>query len=123
MPLEGIRVIDLWLDGNVSDDYDTLAQHWARVAKAAEEIGEAIAQLILWTGQNPRKPRDPNAKHEMLNELADTAMTGMLAIQHFTKDTSETDGYLSAALAKTVSRAIDAGYTPRYSSQGKETAQ
>jgi hypothetical protein len=118
--LEGIRITDLWLDENVSADYDTLAQHWARVAKTSEEIGEAIAQLILWTGQNPRKPRNPHAKHEMLSELADTAMTAILAIQHFTKDTTETDGYLNSAITKIVGRAIDAGYVPQYPSQEKE---
>jgi hypothetical protein len=112
--LEGIRTADLWLDECVSPDYDTLAQHWARVAKTSEEIGEAIAQLILWTGQNPRKPRNPGAYDDMLSELADTALTGILAIQHFTKDTARTDGYLNAALTKIVGRAIDAGYVPQF---------
>src|SRR5215469_14711055 len=114
--LEGIRVADIWLDEKVSQDYldSPLAQHWARVAKVTEEHGEAIDALIRWTGQNPRKPLDMSAKHEMLSELADTALTAILAIQHFTKDAKETDSYLNVAITKIVGRAIDAGYLPVY---------
>lgn len=110
--LDAIRVIDEWLDGEVSIPYkeQELAQDWARVAKVTEEIGEAIAQLIWWTGQNPRKPMDFTAKHRMTDELADTAMTAILAIQHFTKDDVTTNGILSAALTRIYGRARDAGY-------------
>lgn len=115
--LEGIRIADIWLDETVSQEYKNqpLAQHWARVAKTKEEKGEAIEELILWTGQNPRKPVNSAAYDRMLSELADTALTAMLAIQHFTKDGSETDGYLNAALVKIVGRAMNAGYHPDYS--------
>src|SRR5215468_1460850 len=121
--LEGIRTADLWLDECVSPEYkdQPLAQHWARVAKTKEEKGEAVEKLILWTGQNPRKLRSPAAKHDMLSELADEAMTAILAIQHFTKNTGETDGYLNSALVKIVGRAMDAGYFPQYPAEGKET--
>lgn len=52
-----IRDADEWLDGSVSHYYklEPLAQDWARVAKVSEEVGEAIAELIAATGQNPRK--------------------------------------------------------------------
>ncbi len=84
--------VDDWLDAGASDRYQRmpLAQDWARVTKIAEEAGEAIAELILATGQNPRKPTDPEAHERMLEEMADAAMTGILGIQHFTKDSERT---------------------------------
>lgn len=80
--------VDQILDSLVSDKYQDqpLAQDWARVAKVTEEIGEAIAELILFTGQNPRKSQDSQAYERLLMELADTSMTAVYAIQHFTKD-------------------------------------
>lgn len=91
-PRDLIAHIDEWLDENVSDRYrrEPLAQHWARVAKTAEEAGEAIDALIAWTGQNPRKPQRDEAFDELMDELSDTALTGIYAIQHFTKDVDET---------------------------------
>ena len=123
--LEGIRISDIWLDEKVSNEYQLqpLAQHWARVSKITEECGEAIDALIRSTGQNPRKPHDVSARHDMLSELADTALTAILAIQHFTKDTAETDGYIKASLIKIVGRAIDAGYIPEYPETEKELSR
>lgn len=87
-----IAEIDDWLDENVTPVYkdQPLAQDWARVAKIGEEAGEAIDALIAWTGQNPRKPQRPKAYNEMLDELADASLTGIYAIQHFTKNASLT---------------------------------
>lgn len=84
--------IDKWLDDNVSKQYkdQPLAQHWARVAKAGEEAGEAIDALIAWTGQNPRKEQRDEAFAELMDELADTALTAIYGMQHFTKDVDET---------------------------------
>jgi hypothetical protein len=111
-----IEDADLWLDGLVSDDYKAqpLAQDWARVAKVIEELGEAISELILYTGQNPRKGRDPEARDRMLAELADVVVTGTLAIQHFTKSLELTDGYLLRSWEKLAGRIpvaedVDAG--------------
>lgn len=89
---EMIVDVDRWLDAGVSDLYQAapLAQDWARVAKTSEEAGEAIDALIAWTGQNPRKPQRDDAGGELLAELADVALTGIYAIQHFTKDVDET---------------------------------
>lgn len=97
-----IECVDKWLDDLVSEWYkdQPLAQDWARVAKVVEENGEAIQELILFTGQNPRKPVDPEAKERMLKELADTALTAILAIQHFTKDTMETRAILQNSQGK-----------------------
>jgi hypothetical protein len=89
---EKIAEIDNWLDIYVSSLYkmQPTAQHWARVAKISEELGEAVSEFILVTGQNPRKGYDGSAYDRMLKELADVAMTAILAIQHFTKDNDRT---------------------------------
>lgn len=112
--LEDIRIADIWLDEEVSQEYkdQPLAQHWARVVKTDEEHGEAVSELILWTGQNPRKQRVRGAYHAMLTELADKALTAILAIQHFTKDAEATDSYLRGSMSKITGRATDAGYPP-----------
>jgi len=91
-----IRDVNEWLDRNVGVDYlnQPLAQDWARVAKVTEEAGEAVSELILWTGQNPRKPLDLEARDRLMNELADVVMTGVLAIQHFTNDVDVTETIL-----------------------------
>lgn len=97
---EYVTSIDEWLDENVSEAYkdQPLAQHWARVAKAGEEAGEAIDALIAWTGQNPRKPQRDEAYGELMDELADTALTAIYGMQHFTKDADETTRLLLARL-------------------------
>lgn len=99
---QAIRNIDEWLDANVSQQYkdQPLAQDWARVSKASEEIGEAISELILHTGQNPRKVcGDITATQaKMLIEMAQVSLTGILGIQHFTKDTWITRSILMSAL-------------------------
>jgi NTP pyrophosphatase (non-canonical NTP hydrolase) len=90
--LSKITDIDDWLDSGVSDRYqrEPLAQDWARVAKVNEEAGEAIEAMIAWTGQNPRKPQRDEARGELLDELADVALTAILGMQHFVKDADAT---------------------------------
>lgn len=97
-----VHEVDEILDDLVGESYKTqpLAQDWARVAKLSEETGEAVSELILATAQNPRKPLDPNARDRLLRELADAAMTGVYAIQHFTKDVDVTAEYLADAQLK-----------------------
>jgi hypothetical protein len=110
-----VQAVDEILDGLVSDQYkgQPLAQDWARVAKIQEECGEAIAELILATGQNPRKPlsesEQSDAFQRLLMELADTAMTAVYAIQHFTKNPVVTAHVLMKAQTKHITRlsAID----------------
>ena len=101
-----IRNVDEWLDSEVNEDYKTepLGQHWARVAKAAEEVGEAIEALIALTGQNPRKGVC-GTLDELLGELGDTAITAIFAIQHFTKNEKQTAAVFMAAMEKAASRA------------------
>ena len=97
-----VECVDDTLDRNVSALYKSqpLAQDWARIAKMIEEMGEAISELILYTGQNPRKDTEPEAYNRMLKELADAAMTPIYAIQHFTKDVTETERILAEAQEK-----------------------
>ncbi len=101
LSLDLIAEIDGWLDANVSEEYvaQPLAQDWARVAKAGEEAGEAVDALIEWTGQNPRKPRRDGAYDELMDELADVALTAIYGMQHFTKDTDATARIIAARLA------------------------
>lgn len=93
--LEGIDKFDQWLDDNVADEYkeQPLAQDWARVSKVIEELGETIQCLIGMTGQNPRKGV-VNTLDDMLDEMADTIITGILCIQHYTKDEDETQAVI-----------------------------
>jgi hypothetical protein len=110
--LQIVRDVDEWLDAAVSQDYkdQPLAQDWARVCKESEERGESIAELILATGQNPRKGTDPEAAGRLLMELADRVVTPFFAIQHFTKDERRTWAIVAAAFTKAAQRAAAAGY-------------
>lgn len=110
--LHALELADAWLDGEVSQPYkdQPLAQDWARTAKAAEETGEAITALIAFTGQNPRKGIC-GTREQVLAELADSAVTCLLGIQHFTKSPAATWAELTAALEKVRQRAAEAGYT------------
>lgn len=92
-----VEWMDADLDAAVADQYkeQPLAQDWARVTKAGEEVGEAIDALIGVTGQNPRK--GVYGEHsDLLDELADVALAGLYAIQHFTKDRNQTSDVLMA---------------------------
>lgn len=93
-----IDKIDSWLDSNVPGKYreQPLAQDWARISKIGEELGEAIQAFIGYTGQNPRKGYDGTTNYEVMNELADVILTAILAIQHFTKNTSSTRNIIRA---------------------------
>lgn len=101
-----VKKVDDWLDEQVAQQYkdQPLAQDWARVAKLSEEVGEAISELILMTGQNPRKGEHPEARARLLGELADVAMAAILAIQHFTKDLPTTQAVLIASQKKAFAR-------------------
>lgn len=82
-----IKWMNKQLDENVSQVYkdQPLAQHWARVAKASEEVGEAIDALIGVTGQNPRKGIY-GSHTDLFAELADVALSAMYALAHFDND-------------------------------------
>lgn len=102
---QDVEAIDRWLDEYSGVDYQkqSLAQDWARLAKVIEELGEAIQAFIGLTGQNPRKGVT-HTQGEVLDELADVVFTGVLCMQHFTKDTSEVRQILRHKLAKIATR-------------------
>jgi phosphoribosyl-ATP pyrophosphohydrolase len=106
--LKELAQVDQWLDDAVSQEYkdQPLAQDWARISKIAEELGEAVGELILLTGQNPRKERTTN-DDPLLTELADVVITGMLAMLHFTKDTARVSTVLAAKHRIILARMID----------------
>ena len=105
-----VETVDYLLDKNTGQDYkeQPLAQDWARVSKRMEEKGESIAELILATGQNPRKPKEMAAYKRLLDELADEALSPLYAIQHFTKDIDHTERVLAAAQERHITRLIQA---------------
>ena len=109
--LDIIHNVDEWLDSDVAAVYQEqpLAQDWARVTKVSEEAGEAVSALIALTGQNPRKGIC-GTLDELLGELGDVTVTGIFAIQHFTKDEAETAAIFMAAMEKVATRAANAGY-------------
>ena len=90
--LNGITAFDQYLDDKVSSMYkdQPLAQDWARISKVIEELGESIQAFIGCTGQNPRKGFT-NQYGDVTNELSDTLITCVLAIQHFTKNSVDTN--------------------------------
>jgi NTP pyrophosphatase (non-canonical NTP hydrolase) len=98
---QAVEVIDRWLDAYAGLQYQDqpLAQDWARLSKVAEELGEAIQAFIGYTGQNPRKGI-VNSKDDVLDELADVVFTGILCVQHFTKDSQEVRDILRRKLRR-----------------------
>src|SRR5215472_17157532 len=72
-----IAAVDTWLDEQCGPAYkeQPLAQTWARLCKDQEEKGESIAELILATGQNPRKRDQAGSRDRICEELADRSVT------------------------------------------------
>lgn len=58
-----------------------------RVAKLAEESGEAMQALIAYHHANPRKPA--GSLDDVIKELCDVALTAKVAIENFGRDAEE----------------------------------
>lgn len=103
---QDVQYIDEWLDSKVSPAYQEqpLAQDWARLSKVSEELGEAIQEFIGLTGQNPRKGVT-SSEPQFLEEVADTLITALLCMQHFTKDTWVTREIIRSRIERTAKRA------------------
>lgn len=111
---QAIEQVDAWLDRGVARQYkdQPLAQDWARLSKVIEELGEAlehvqgispedharlsaisvslgksVSTLIGATGQNPRKGVT-HSQDDVVNEVLDVVMTGLLCAQHMLKNSS-----------------------------------
>jgi hypothetical protein len=78
-----IAEISEFLDANTSPAFQKNATLglYGRVAKVAEESGEAMSALIGFTGQNPRKGYS-NTAEDVVKELLDVALTALCAIEH-----------------------------------------
>jgi hypothetical protein len=71
-----------WIDESAPNaGRDPEARTWGRVAKVAEECGEAVAALIGATGQNPRKGMT-HSMDDVERELYDVALTALAAAEH-----------------------------------------
>jgi NTP pyrophosphatase (non-canonical NTP hydrolase) len=95
-----VGAITAWLDTSnpASPHEDSM-----RVLKLVEEAGEAAAAYIGMVGQNPRKGVT-HTMDDLLNELADVALTALCAMQHFTQDTAVTRGVLASKVAAIMAR-------------------
>lgn len=108
--LEWSKIYDLseWIDRNpdpiYSDEHGpTITQTWARVAKMAEEVGEAVAALIGYTGQNPRKGRHGSID-DVAREVCDVALTAMCALAHLQTEYRELAGDAPTRLAQHINK-------------------
>jgi hypothetical protein len=109
-----IEIVDAHLDAAAPEVFrlgtpaSQIASMHRRVGKAAAEAHEAMEELSLLTGENPRKGEHPEARDRMLAELGDTAMAALLGIQSQVKDTGLTWVIFIEAAAKAYGRVPDA---------------
>jgi len=95
-----IADITAWLDNsNPTGPHEDAM----RVLKLLEEAGEAAAALIGVQGQNPRKGVT-HTQDDLLNELADVAITALCAMQHFTQDEAVTRAHLASKVDGIIKR-------------------
>ncbi len=103
-----LALLSRWIDDHPANAArDPEARLWGRVAKVSEEAGEAIAALITYTGQNPRKPAVDDVG-PLIGELLDVAVTALGAVEHVARTHGvEVDplGLLEDKLANLVERA------------------
>jgi len=77
---EALVALSEWIDrGNAHKDAEAVL--WGRIAKIGEEHGEAVAALIGFTGQNPRKGYT-HSRDDVIEELLDVAVTALGAVEH-----------------------------------------
>lgn len=75
-----------------------------RVLKLLEEAGEAATAYLGIVGQNPRKGVT-HTLGDLLDELADVALTALSAMQHFTQDETAVRRVLLAKIDRIIARA------------------
>jgi NTP pyrophosphatase (non-canonical NTP hydrolase) len=102
---EDVARLSAWIDEHPPNaQRDVEAQLWSRVSKVGEEFGEVVAAMIGYTGQNPRKGYSHD-RLDVINELADVAVTALAAIEHMTMNGGNSVSYLEKHVAKIVTRA------------------
>lgn len=85
-----VSELSMWVDDANADRGEALT--WHRVAKVAEESGEALSALLGYVGQNPRKGYYADGQ-DVVKELLDVAVAALGAVEHMT-------GNLGFCLAK-----------------------
>lgn len=92
-----VKRVTAWLDTN--NEY-TRDREALRIMKVAEEFGEVIQAVIGYTGQNPRKGFT-HSREDVVAELADVAITALVAIESMGYDPQAT---MDKRLAEIVAR-------------------
>jgi NTP pyrophosphatase (non-canonical NTP hydrolase) len=100
---ERLAAISTWIDA-ANADRDPEALTWIRVAKVAEECGEAVSALNGATGANPRKGVT-NHLAEVAAELLDVALTALAAVEHLTGNVGGSLALLDEKVAVVAARA------------------
>lgn len=86
---EALVALSRWVDAS-NAHRDPEANTWARIAKVAEEAGEAITAYTGAIGHNPRKGVTCGTD-AVLTELLDVAVAALAAYEHL-------DGHTGRAL-------------------------
>lgn len=86
-------------------DRDPEAILWGRVAKVAEEAGEAVGALVGVTGQNPRKGVS-HSQTDLVDELLDVATAALGAVEHLTENRGFSLRLLAAKITRVHERAL-----------------
>lgn len=95
MIFDDVAAITHWLDRSNEATGEESAM---RVMKIGEEYGEAVQAYIGMRGQNPRKGVT-HTLDQLLDELADVALTALCAIQHFTQNKTTTEEIFRAKVS------------------------
>lgn len=94
---QAVKASVCWLDEHHGNGRP---QQSLRILKVTEEAGEAAQAWIGFVGQNPRKGVT-HTDREVADELADVALTALVAIESLGFDAAEV---LSACAAKVLDR-------------------
>jgi hypothetical protein len=84
-----ITALSKWLDESEANVRRPAAEATLlRFLKVGEEAGEMFAEIIGWTGQNPRKGVTANLL-DVIEEALDVAITAIGAVEHATGNNGE----------------------------------
>lgn len=93
-----------WIDDSYDSRVDPETVHWRRVAKVAEEAGEAVSALGGFVGENPRKGYT-HSREDVTRELLDTAVAALGAVEHLYGNTGRALELLDDHIAAVAARA------------------
>lgn len=91
---ERLTGLSEWIDAhNREKGTNEQAMTWGRIAKVGEEFGEAIAEYIAFTGQNPRKPQT-GSEWLVQKEMLDVAVAALGVVEHLSGNSGAAMGLL-----------------------------